>query len=106
MYLRGSRKALTNYFHSLEEFSNGHYHWDEQTWWNKAELFLTKYAGFNKPTPKEIAAIVITLYKNFGPKRTATGTILFVENMFTKVLGSDLSILYKITYDFNSNSSI
>ena len=87
MLLRGIRKAITNYFHSLEEFSNGHYHWDEQTWWNNAELFLTKYAGFNEPTPKEIAAIVITLYKNFGPKRTATGNIIFVENMFTKVLG-------------------
>eukprot|EP00347_Sterkiella_histriomuscorum_P012173 403369611 len=106
MFLRGIRKAITKYFRSLEEFSNGHYHWDEQTWWNKAELFLIKYAGFINPTPKEIAAIVITLYKNFGPKRTATGKIIFVENMFTKVLGQDLSILYKITYDFNSNSTI
>lgn len=55
------------------------------------------------PTDQEIAALVLTVYKNFAPKKLANGKIVVPDNIFTRALGTPKSILYKITYDFNSN---
>lgn len=55
---------------------------------------------------EQVSIFVLTVYKNYGPKKLADGTIVLPKNIFTEALGKEKSVLYKIIYDFNSNKLI
>lgn len=82
------------------------YEWDENYRKEKAEYFLKNFVvGFENPTMYEISALVLTIFKYLGPILLKDRSIVQTDNVFTRELGLRKSILYKITYDYNTQSS-